>query len=105
MNDSLVVHLEDPAGGPGTLLLFVTTTQPLDDQLRGRIRSALRDQLSPRHIPDRIAVVPAIPRTLTGKKLEQPIKHILQGRPPAEVISAGAVSNYDAISAFTAGTA
>jgi acetoacetyl-CoA synthetase len=104
ISDSLVVHLEDPAGGgPGTLLLFVVTTQVLDDGLRRRIRGALRDQLSPRHVPDRIAAVPAIPRTLTGKKLEQPIKHILQGRPPAEVISAGAVSGYDAIPAFTIG--
>ncbi|MFJ9779616.1 acetoacetate--CoA ligase [Amycolatopsis sp. NPDC101161] len=100
VDDSLVVHLEDGDGGPGRLLLFVVASAGLDDALRQRIRQALRDQLSPRHVPDRIEAVPAIPRTLTGKKLETPIKQILRGRPPAEVISPDAVSDYAAVSAF-----
>ena len=100
--DSLVVHLEDPQGGAGRLLLFVATTDDaaLDDGLRDRIRAALRRELSPRHVPDAIDEVPAIPRTMTGKKLEKPIKQILLGRNASEVISADAVTNFDAISEF-----
>jgi acetoacetyl-CoA synthetase len=101
--DSLVVHLEDSEGGPGRLLLFVAVADGavLDETLRARVRAALREQLSPRHVPDVIAEVPAIPRTLTGKKLETPVKKILQGRPVAEVIDASAVTDSDAIRAFT----
>ncbi len=104
ITDSLVVHLEDHQGGPGAMLLFVTTAPDvaLDDGLRDRIRDALRRQLSPRHVPDTIEQVPAIPRTMTGKKLETPIKQILLGRPVAEVISADAVTDFAAVAAFRA---
>jgi acetoacetyl-CoA synthetase len=104
IDDSLVVHLEDRQGGPGSLLLFVATASgtTLDDRLRDRIRAALRSELSPRHVPDAIEQVPAIPRTLTGKKLETPIKQILLGRPASEVISADAVTGFDAVAAFHA---
>jgi acetoacetyl-CoA synthetase len=100
--DSLVVHLEDPQGGAGKLLLFVATADDatLDDGLRDKIRTALRKELSPRHVPDAIDEVPAIPRTMTGKKLEKPIKQILLGKKASEVISADAVTDFDAISAF-----
>ncbi|WP_214366756.1 acetoacetate--CoA ligase [Pseudonocardia sp. H11422] len=102
--DSLVVHLEDAGGGPGRLLLFVALRDgtALDDALGGRIRDALRSQLSPRHVPDAVHVVPAIPRTLTGKKLETPIKQILRGRAAAEVVSPDAVSDFAAVAAFAA---
>ena len=102
--DSLVVHLEDAAGGPGELLLFLALRDgsSLDNRLRELIRTALRTHLSPRHVPDVMHLVPAVPRTLTGKKLEAPIKQILQGRSPEEVISEDAVSNYAAIPAFAA---
>jgi acetoacetyl-CoA synthetase len=100
--DSLVVHLEDQDSGPGRLLLFVTLADGavLDEALRTRVRTALRTQLSPRHVPDMIAEVPAIPRTLTGKKLETPIKRVLQGRPVADVISPDAVTDLDAVRTF-----
>ena len=70
--DSLVVHLEEE----DELLLFVVLRPgvELDDGLRKRIADALRNALSPRHAPDTIVAVPAIPRTLTGKKLEVPVK-------------------------------
>jgi acetoacetyl-CoA synthetase len=98
VQDSLVVHLEDPEGGPGELLLFVVAE--LDDALRGRIATALRTQLSPRHVPDTIAAVPAIPRTLTGKKLEAPVKRILRGEPAEAVASQGALAVPGAVDAF-----
>ena len=100
--DSLVVHLEDSEGGAGELMLFVALADgaELDDDLRSRIAGALRQELSPRHVPDLVAAVPAVPRTLTGKKLEKPIKQVLRGRPADEVISADAVSGADAVPAF-----
>jgi acetoacetyl-CoA synthetase len=84
--------------------LFVATPPgtTLDDQLRDRIRAALRRELSPRHVPDAIEQVPAIPRTMTGKKLETPIKKILLGKPVSEVVSADAVTGFEAIAAFRA---
>ena len=94
VKDSLVVHLEDR----DELVLFVVAD--LDDELRGRIASALRSHLSPRHVPDTIAAVPAIPRTLTGKKLEAPVKRILRGEPAEAVASRGALAEPDAIAAF-----
>jgi len=81
--DSLVVHLEDhsDSGGLGELILFLTLVPgaTLDDELRGRIRRALASELSPRHTPDTFAVAPVVPRTLSGKKLELPVKRILAG--------------------------
>src|SRR4051794_18600218 len=98
IEDSLVVHLEDDQGGPGELVLFVVA--PLDDALEAKIRAALRSQLSPRHVPDTIAAVSAVPRTLTGKKLEAPVKRILRGAPAEQVASRGALADPSAIDAF-----
>jgi acetoacetyl-CoA synthetase len=79
ITDSLVVHLEDPNGGSGQLLLFVVTRDGADltAEAAGRIRSLLRAQLSPRHQPDLVRQVTAIPRTLTGKRMEVPVKRVL----------------------------
>jgi acetoacetyl-CoA synthetase len=92
--DSLVIGAELPDGGY-TMPLFVVLTPGarLDAALRGRIAQAIRTELSPRHVPDDIVAAPAVPRTLTGKKLETPIKRILQGTPPAQVTSAGAITD------------
>src|SRR5215217_6933769 len=99
VQDSLVVHLEDDGGGPGELLLFVVA-EAIDDELRSRIARELRSQLSPRHVPDTIVAVPAIPRTLTGKKLEAPVKRILRGEPAEAVASRGALAIPQSIDAF-----
>jgi acetoacetyl-CoA synthetase len=102
--DALVVHLEDPAGGAGELLLFVVAADgvAVDDALRARIAGRLRAELSPRHVPDRIFAVPAIPRTLTGKKLEAPVKRILRGEAPERVASRGSLAQPAALDAFVA---
>ncbi len=104
VDDSLVVHLEDPAGGNGELLLFVVTRPAtrLDDDLVRAIRGALRSALSPRHVPDRVIEVPSVPRNLTGKKLELPVKRILQGTPAAQVSSRDALADPAALDAFVA---
>jgi acetoacetyl-CoA synthetase len=100
--DSLVVHLEDPEGGPGELVLFVQLREAvdLDEELRARLAGALRGALSPRHVPDTMHAVPAIPRTLTGKKLELPVKRILLGAPAEQVASRDALANPGSIDAF-----
>lgn len=89
--DSVVVHLEDMSseGGAGELILLVACADgvALDAALTGRIRTALRTELSPRHVPDVIDSVPAIPRTLSGKKLEVPIKRMLLGMPAEQAAS------------------
>lgn len=93
--DSLVVHLEGGEGGMGELLLFVVLAAgcELDDALRHRINTALRSALSPRHTPDTIVAMPGVPRSLTGKKLELPVKKILQGADPAAVASRDALAD------------
>jgi acetoacetyl-CoA synthetase len=102
VRDSLVVHLEDPEGGIGELLLFVALADGVvfDDPLREQIAGALRSQLSPRHVPDAIIAVPEIPRTLTGKKLEVPVKRILLGEPPERQASRDSLANPAALDAF-----
>jgi acetoacetyl-CoA synthetase len=102
--DSLVVHLEDPEGGAGRLLLFVEVAdgRELDDELRGAIVRELRTRLSPRHAPDEVVGVPGIPYNLTGKKLEVPVKRLLQGVPRDEVLSDGAVRDPTVLDAFEA---
>ena len=100
--DSLVVHLEDPDGGPGELMLFVVLADgvQIDEALRARIVAALRGALSPRHVPDVVEAVPAIPRTLTAKKLELPVKRILLGAAASEVASRDALADPQALDAF-----
>ena len=100
--DSVVVHLEDPEGGPGELLLFVVLQDgvDLDDALRAKIARELRTALSPRHIPDAIYQVGAAPRTLSGKKLEVPVKRILTGTPVEKAAAKGALANPESLTAF-----
>jgi acetoacetyl-CoA synthetase len=98
--DSVVIHLE----GADRLLLFVALREgaSLTDELRSRLAAELRSQLSPRHVPDEIVVVPAIPRTLSGKKLEVPIKRILTGTSADEAASRGSLANPESLDAFVA---
>jgi acetoacetyl-CoA synthetase len=99
--DSLVIGIELP-GGAYRMPLFVVLAEgvELDDALRERIITALRTNLSPRHVPDSMTAVRAIPRTLTGKKLELPIKRLFQGAPLHEVASLGATLDPRALEDF-----
>ena len=99
VDDSLVVHLEDSQGGNGELLLFVVLAAGAEFDERTAAR-ALREALSPRHVPDTVVTVPAIPRNRTGKKLELPVKRILQGRPADEVASKDVLAEADSLDAF-----
>jgi len=98
--DSLVVHLDRD----DRLLLFVAMREGADltDELRTRIVRELRTTLSPRHAPDEITAVPAIPRTLSGKKLEVPVKRILGGTPADVAASRGSLADPSSLDAFEA---
>ncbi|MEV4757486.1 acetoacetate--CoA ligase [Micromonospora sp. NPDC049559] len=106
--DSVVVHLESDArravddGGAGELLLFVVLADglELDDALRAKIARELRTALSPRHVPDEIHQVRAVPRTLSAKKLEVPVKKILTGTPVESAAATGALANPESLTAF-----
>jgi acetoacetyl-CoA synthetase len=101
--EALVIGVERPEGEYWMPLFVVLNPgYELDDALTGKIRRAIRDGASPRHVPDEIIAVPAIPHTRTGKKLEIPVKRILQGGDPRQVMEAGAVDNPDALRWFAA---
>ncbi len=72
----------------------------LDHDLVGRLRAALRTELSPRHLPDAIEAVPAVPRTLSGKKLEVPVKRILTGTPARAAASRDSLADPSALDWF-----
>ncbi len=102
--DSVVVHLEDDEGGAGELLLFVVLAEglELDDPMRAKICRELRTALSPRHVPDEIHQVRSVPRTLSAKKLEVPVKKILTGTPVDQAAAKGALANPESLTAFAA---
>ena len=100
--ESLVVDTGE-LGREGELLLFVVPEDgvTLDDALRRSIDDEIRTRLSPRHVPDRIEAVRAIPKTLNGKRLEVPVKRLLLGAPLEDVASPGALADPSALEAFT----
>ncbi|MER8098144.1 acetoacetate--CoA ligase [Streptomyces goshikiensis] len=96
IKESLVIGLEEPNGGYWMpLFVHLAPGTTLDDELRTRVKTTIREQLSPRHVPDEIIEVPAIPHTLTGKRIEVPVKRLLQGTPLAKAVNAGSVDNID----------
>ncbi|CAN5769097.1 acetoacetate--CoA ligase [soil metagenome] len=99
--ESLVVDT-GTLGKEGKLFLFVVLREgaELDDELTDKIRSRLRAELSPRHVPDEIHAIPEVPKTLNGKKLEVPVKKILTGTPVHEAVKADATATPDAIAFF-----
>ena len=102
LEDHLVVDLPTSKNGGSQLLLFLVGPVRLDDVLKNKIRKHLSEHCSPRHIPDKMILVSDIPYTLSGKKLEIPVKKILQGSEPEKVVSAGALKNSKSILEFVA---
>ncbi|MEU4165016.1 acetoacetate--CoA ligase [Actinoplanes sp. NPDC026670] len=94
INEALVIGVELNGGGYWMPLFVVLAENAvLDRTLEDRITSALRTQASPRHVPDTIIAVPGIPHTRTGKKLEVPIKRLLQGATIEQALARSAVDN------------
>jgi acetoacetyl-CoA synthetase len=98
IRESLVIGIELPDGGYW-MPLFVQLAEGavLDDALRDRVRAAIRAQLSPRHVPDEIIVAPGVPHTLTGKRIEVPVKKLLQGAPLDKAVNPGSVDDLEVL--------
>lgn len=87
--DSMVVHFEDPAGGMGQLVLVAVAKANQDtDALEKSIKTTIRTELSPRHVPDSIVWTTSVPRTATGKRLEIPLKRVVQATREGKAIDA-----------------
>lgn len=101
IRDSLVVNLEQE-GGKHFMPLFVVMTEgvPLTDEIQRKIGDQLKNDFSPRHVPDAILVVPEIPYTISGKKMEAPVKKILMGKAVEKAANMGAMKNPESLAYF-----
>ncbi|TVR86821.1 MAG: acetoacetate--CoA ligase [Saprospirales bacterium] len=101
VKDSLIVNIEMP-NGDHYMPLFVVMNdgEKLTEELIGRIKKTLRLVYSPRHVPDEILECPDLPYTISGKKMEAPVKRILRGEPAEKAVNFGAMRNPDSIDFF-----
>ncbi|MDP5181137.1 acetoacetate--CoA ligase [Blastococcus sp. BMG 814] len=92
--DCVVLGVELPEGGYWMpLFVQLAPGEELTDELVGRLRAAIREQASPRHVPDEVIAVPGVPHTRTGKRLEVPLKRLFQGVDPAKAVNTGTVDD------------
>jgi acetoacetyl-CoA synthetase len=100
--DSLVVDVPRGPGGPSYVPLFVVLEEgtELTDDLVGKIKRRVREECSPRHVPDEVVRIPEVPKTLNSKKVEVPVKKILSGTPPDRAASRDSLRNPDALEVF-----
>jgi len=101
IKDSLIINLEY-ADGTDWMPLFVTLTPgaTLTDDLKKRINTTLRSTYSPRHVPDAILEIPDVPYTISGKKMETPVKKILQRKPLDKAYNRDSMRNPEAMAFF-----
>ena len=101
--DALVVDVPS-RGGEGWMPLFVVLRNEaeLDEELKDEVKRRIREQCSPRHVPNEIFQISEVPRTLSGKVLEVPVKRILSGTPPERAASRDSLANPDALDYFVA---
>ncbi len=99
--DSLVVDVQK-SDGESYMPLFVVLEEraELDEALQKEIRTRIREDCSPRHVPNEIHVIDEVPRTLNGKVLEVPVKRILMGTPPEEAASLDSLANPESLEVF-----
>jgi acetoacetyl-CoA synthetase len=99
--DALVVDIPR-AGTEGWMPLFVVLAEgaELDDDLRSRVAREVREYCSPRHVPNEMIAIDAVPRTLSGKVLEVPVKRILTGTPPEKAASRDSLANPESLDFF-----
>jgi acetoacetyl-CoA synthetase len=101
--DSLVIDTSSVERSDGQLLCFVVLAPGVElADVEPQLRADLRQQLSPRHVPDRFVAIEAVPRTLNGKKCEVPVKKILAGTPVDRAISKDALRDPAALDVFVA---
>lgn len=103
VKDSLIICLEKERGEFWMPLFVVMQEgQTLDDAIKKKVNTTIRREYSPRHVPDEIIAVPDIPYTISGKKTETPVKKVLMGKDPKEVVNAGALKNPASMDFFIA---
>jgi acetoacetyl-CoA synthetase len=101
VTDSLVVEVRgEDTGTQLVLFLVLMGDLQLTEERVKSVRDAIRREISPRHLPDRIVQIPEVPKTLNGKKLEVPVKRILEGVPIGEAVSLGSIANPDSVFFF-----
>jgi acetoacetyl-CoA synthetase len=101
--DCVVLGVEQPDGGYWMpLFVQLVPGEELTDELRAEITAAIRQQASPRHVPDEIIAVPGVPHTRTGKRLEVPLKRLFQGVDPARAVNPGAVDDASLVDHYIA---
>ncbi|GGQ02128.1 acetoacetate-CoA ligase [Streptomyces griseomycini] len=101
IKESLVIGIEQPDGGYWMpLFVHLAPGAVLDDDLLARIKQTIREQLSPRHVPDEIIEAPGIPHTLTGKRIEVPVKRLLQGTPLEKAVNPGSIDDLDLLTFY-----
>jgi acetoacetyl-CoA synthetase len=106
MNDAVAVDIARE-GTHGVLTLLIECghnleERDLDRSLVDTIRTRLRERCSPRHVPDQIFGITTLPRTISGKKLEVPVKRILLGETPERALSRGSLADPSAVDAVIA---
>jgi acetoacetyl-CoA synthetase len=101
VTDALVVDVPRE-GADAWMPLFVVLREgrELDDDLTADLRRRIREECSPRHVPNDVIQVAAVPRTLSGKVLELPVKRILMGTPPEQAAARDSLANPEALDAF-----
>lgn len=99
--DALVIDLPKE-GTEGWMPLFVVLAEgvELDEELRDRLARSIRQNCSPRHVPDEVIEIDSVPRTLSGKVLEVPVKRILTGTPPEKAVSRDSMANPESLDFF-----
>jgi acetoacetyl-CoA synthetase len=100
VTDALVVDISREGEDWMPLFVVLRDGAELDDDLRRTIRTRIREDCSPRHVPDDIVAVKEVPRTLSGKVLELPVKRILMGTPPEKAASRDSLANPEALDFF-----
>jgi acetoacetyl-CoA synthetase len=101
IKESLVIGVELPDGGYWMpLFVQLVPDTVLDETLLAKIKQTIRQELSPRHVPDEIIEVPGIPHTLTGKRIEVPVKRLLQGTPLEKAVNPGSIDNLDLLAFY-----
>jgi acetoacetyl-CoA synthetase len=104
VTDAIVVDLPK-AGTDGWMALFVVLRdggEEVPEELRKQLARSIRERCSPRHVPDEVFAIAAVPRTLSGKVLEVPVKRILMGIDPAVAVSKGSLANPQSLEYFIA---
>ncbi|MDS1270992.1 acetoacetate--CoA ligase [Lipingzhangella sp. LS1_29] len=100
VTDALVVDVPYQDTGRINLFVVLRAGTELDEELRRRLARAIREDCSPRHVPDEVHAIQEVPRTLSGKILEVPVKRILMGEQPEQVASRDSLANPSALDYF-----